>query len=96
MPRESAIVAKVRRSVAKHDPRAKLIKTSGEGEPDLIGSYGGRAVAIEVKQPGKEPTALQRRKLLEWAAAGAMVYWTDDGETFHLVSIGHVDDRVPS
>lgn len=38
----------------------KLIQTSKNGIPDLICLHSGRSVFIEVKQPGKNPTDLQK------------------------------------
>ena len=57
----------------------------GHPQPDIIGSYQGRALAFEVKRPGTpkgvravprivqgKPTKLQDRALEQWAAAGAI------------------------
>lgn len=46
-----------------------------KGEPDLLGALHGRFIAIEVKQPGKEPTKIQHARLREWARAGAITLW---------------------
>jgi hypothetical protein len=46
------------------------------GDPDLFGSVGGRHFEIEVKRPNdpsSQLTKLQRRRLLEWKMAGAIV-----------------------
>jgi hypothetical protein len=43
------------------------------GEPDVDAVVCGRAVKLEVKLPGEEPTALQARVLALWEAAGAVV-----------------------
>ena len=48
---------------------------SGSGEPDLDGCVDGRCVKIEMKAPGKQPTAKQNRRLLQWQQAGALVGW---------------------
>lgn len=47
------------------------------GEPDIYGAIppSGRAYGIELKRPGEEPTKLQRRRLQEWANAGAIAGW---------------------
>jgi hypothetical protein len=50
---------------------------------DLIGSYRGRPMALEVKRPGEQPTAGQRAFLDAWEAAGgvaAVVYSAADAE----------------
>ena len=51
----------------------RLAAFSRTGEPDIIGCYKGRAFAIEVKQPGQAPFAVQWVRLLEWHKAGAVV-----------------------
>jgi len=43
------------------------------GTPDLHITVAGRSVWIEVKVPGKTTTRLQRQRLAEWAAVGAVV-----------------------
>lgn len=51
-----------------------VIKTTGvaeTGTPDLVGTYRGRALAWEAKQPGSYPTPKQRHALEMAARAGA-------------------------
>ena len=43
------------------------------GWPDVVGCYGGRFFAIEVKQPGCEPTKLQAEEIDRWRSAGGLV-----------------------
>ncbi len=43
------------------------------GEPDIDGCICGRSLQLEVKRPGEAPTILQRKRLDEWRAAGAIV-----------------------
>jgi hypothetical protein len=86
MARERSILERVRRMMTVQ--RAKCIKTSGEGEPDLVCCLKGRTVVIETKQPGKLPTPLQRRKLWEWHKSGAFAFWTDHVD--HLYGIEEV------
>ena len=81
MPKESAVLARVRRRLI--EVGAKCIKTSGEGEPDLVCSIEGHTVVIETKQSGETPDPLQFQRLREWATAGALALWTDDGRMFH-------------
>lgn len=57
---------------------ATAVKTHGDGysrkgEPDVLGCYKGRSFAIEAKQPGEEPSAIQWVRLAEWANSGALV-----------------------
>ena len=57
-------------------PGCYAVKTHGSiysaGQPDLLGSYQGRALALEVKRPGRRPTRLQAAVLKKWRAAGAI------------------------
>jgi hypothetical protein len=57
-----------------------VVKTHGTGTakagtPDLLICLAGRFCAVELKQPGKAPTALQMKRLRTWAAAGALAGW---------------------
>lgn len=45
----------------------------GSGEPDIDACIMGRALKIEVKQPGKNPTPLQVSVMEKWEKAGAIV-----------------------
>lgn len=80
---ESRIVEKIRRALVARG--AVVVKIHGSaytrsGTPDLIGCLpGGRAFALEVKQPGRSDgpagngaSALQLRELDRWRAAGAV------------------------
>lgn len=70
------------------------MKTSGEGEPDLVGCLPfGRAVVIECKQPGEKPAPLQYARLRQWSNAGAHALWTD-GLTFWKVLPDGSDVRL--
>lgn len=44
-----------------------------KGDPDIYLLYAGRHVEIELKRPGENPTALQWKRLEEWARVGAIV-----------------------
>lgn len=58
---------------------AKAINVHGSvfcerGTPDIIGSVNGRTVAFECKRSTKEgPEDIQKWRLSEWIAAGAVV-----------------------
>lgn len=60
-------------------PGAKAINIHGSvfserGTPDVIGSIRGRMVAFECKRDAtEEPTEIQKWRLSEWIAAGAVV-----------------------
>jgi len=76
-PREAVIVRRIMRWLHTI-PGCKAIKIHGSayqeiGTPDIIGCINGRMFAIECKQPGKAPTPIQRKRLAEWQAAGAIV-----------------------
>ena len=80
MPRESAILKRTREhllALASPTGGAHFLKTSGEGEPDLVGCVNGVCVVCETKQPGERPTKLQYARLRQWAQAGAVALWTD-------------------
>jgi penicillin-binding protein-related factor A (putative recombinase) len=57
-------------------PECYAVKTRGDyrqgGQPDIIGCYKGRALALEVKRPGGKATALQLAILAKWQQAGAV------------------------
>ena len=90
MPLERAVVSRIRRDLESRG--AKCIKTSGEGEPDLICCVGGQTYAIECKQPGETPRRLQIIRLQEWARSGAFAAWTD-GKQWHDLSNPSVGDN---
>lgn len=48
------------------------------GDPDITGVWRGTPFEIELKQPGEDPTPLQRLRLQEWAAAGALTFVVHD------------------
>ena len=75
MTSEKAVVNSIKRYLDKL-PECYIIKTHGSvygaGQPDLLGCYQGRTLALEVKRPGEKPTALQQAVLKKWEAAGAI------------------------
>lgn len=72
---EKSIVNSIMRYLEKL-PECYVIKTHGSvyvaGQPDLLGCYKGRTLALEVKRPGGKPTKLQQAVLKKWEAAGAI------------------------
>lgn len=73
--KEKAITASII-TFLRSSPRGWAEKTHGSafsaGEPDIKACVGGRAIFLEVKQPGLQPTKLQEAKLLRWRIAGAV------------------------
>jgi hypothetical protein len=76
MPLESSIT----RSIQKHAESAGwwALKVHGgpfqtAGIPDLLLVKHGRAVFLEVKQPGKKATAIQERRIKEIQEIGGAV-----------------------
>src|SRR5579885_2899207 len=75
-PRESALVAEIVRAL-RALPGVVVRKRHGSawgvaGDPDLYGSAGGRHFEVEVKRPGEKTTPLQRARLAERGASGAL------------------------
>lgn len=52
----------------------KLIQTNCNGIPDLMCLKGGKTVFVEVKQPGNEPTELQKFRHSELTKQGFQVF----------------------
>lgn len=90
-PREREIVA--RHKTLFRGLGIKVLKTSGEGEPDLVGSLEGFAFAIECKQSGKKPTPLQEARLTEWRASGAIAFASDNPADSVFILEDEVDAR---
>ena len=64
---------------------------SGSGEPDMDGCVWGRCVKIEMKAPGKRPSAKQNRRLLQWQEAGALVGWARSLDEVEQI-LARIDD----
>lgn len=58
----------------------KLRGAGDRGKPDRMFLRNGQAVFMEVKAPGKQPTALQERWLRQLNDAGFVAVWTDNAE----------------
>lgn len=77
MPLERQIVNSIVRWI-QSIPNAQVRKLHGtmythSGDPDIYGCINGKMFLIEAKQPGKQPTRQQRRRLEQWKEAGAVV-----------------------
>jgi hypothetical protein len=56
----------------------KLAGQNQRGQPDRLFVLGGRVLFVEFKAPGKHPTALQLRWLVNLNDQGMAVAWCDD------------------
>lgn len=65
------------------------------GEPDIDACLRGRAVKIELKMPGAEPTPIQYASLRRWERAGALAFWATSVDEVRAFLVG-VDDRSPN
>lgn len=79
----NGVVVKVLRYINSL-PNSKAINIHGSpfserGTPDIIGCVNGRMVAFECKRDeSEEPTPIQKWRLSEWIAAGAVVGGVSD------------------
>ena len=93
-PSEAAIVAAIKQYLDKL-PNCYVVKTHGSiysaGQPDLLGCYQGRTLALEVKRPGGKPTKLQMAMLKKWEAAGAIAAVVHSVEEVKEMLIGGRD-----
>ena len=65
---------------AMQNPSGQWVKFGFRGMPDLMAVIKptGRFLAVEVKRPGKQPTAAQDAFLQAVVAAGGYALWVDD------------------
>lgn len=76
-PSETALSTACQKRVRK-EWLGEVLKVHGNasqmaGTPDLLCCVAGRFCAVELKQPGKDATPLQKKRLRDWQAAGALV-----------------------
>lgn len=67
------------KELRRQDPSLCYRKRHGSafvtaGDPDICGLWRGVHFEIELKQPGENPTPLQRLRLEEWGRAGARTF----------------------
>lgn len=55
----------------------KFTSPSMTGVPDRVVVLNGEVWFVELKAPGKKPTALQERRMAQLREAGANVTWID-------------------
>ena len=91
MPRESSIVASIVRSAKQSGWWVMKIHGGPHqlaGVPDLLCLRHGKAVFLEVKQPGKRPTQIQAARMNEIETQG--------GASCHVVTSRAEADAVLS
>lgn len=59
----------------------KFTSPQRRGVPDRILLYKGRVMFLELKAPGKMPSPLQEREMVELRARGFLAVWSDDVES---------------
>ena len=96
MPKEREIVRGILKRL--RDAGAFAEKIHGNeymriGMPDILASYRGVFLGIEVKQPGKYPTEVQYRVLNEIRAAGGFATWMNNVNQADLL-IRDLDERI--
>lgn len=79
-------------------PGCYAVKTRGDyrqgGQPDILGSYQGRVLALEVKRPGGRATPLQLATLAKWRQAGAVAGVVRSVEEVKNLMGGCVDEQA--
>ena len=76
MPSEKSIVNAILKRLKSLD-QCYAIKLHGSmystrGTPDVLCVKDGQAYLLEVKQPGKKPTAIQEQEISKWNGAKAI------------------------
>lgn len=77
MTPEAKVKQRVRQLLEKHKAYYFMPATGGYGRsgvPDFVGCLNRRFFGIECKAGGNEPTALQRRELMQIDAVGGAVF----------------------
>ena len=79
-------------------PGCYAVKTRGDyrqaGQPDILGCYQGRTLALEVKRPGGKATPLQLATLAKWRQAGAVAGVVYSVEEVKKLLEGCKDEQV--
>lgn len=60
------------------NPKGQPVRFGESGESDLYGALGSRTLFVEVKRPGKRPTAKQLAFLHRENARGNVALWVND------------------
>lgn len=72
---EKDAVCKYLRSIGAWYFRPYMAGFGGGGYPDIVACIRCDFWGIEVKRPGKQPTKLQQKRMLEIECAGGNVAW---------------------
>lgn len=95
MRNESELAQAVRRRIeSRYEGCARKVHGSSygkAGEPDIDACVRGRAVKVELKMPGNEPTPVQMGRLRAWQRAGALAGWVTSIAELDVL-LEHVDD----
>lgn len=70
-----AVIARIKDEYHGHARKVHGSAMGVAGEPDIDGCITGRAIKVELKQPGNSPTPSQMGALRRWAKAGALAGW---------------------
>lgn len=73
--REKADIDKYLKSIGAYVAKPATFGYGESGTSDRICCIRGRFVSIEVKREGKEPTALQERRMAAVRLAGGVAMW---------------------
>lgn len=55
----------------------RFLRAGLVGSADILGCFGGRLLALEVKRPGERPTPVQVAFLRSVQEAGGIAFWAD-------------------
>lgn len=72
---EKSELDKYLKSIGAYNVKPATFGYGGSGTSDRIVCYRGHFISCEVKREGKEPTALQWKRLREVKAAGGLATW---------------------
>lgn len=71
----TAVQARIKGEWGGHARKVHGGPQQAAGEPDIDACIDGRAVKVELKQPGSKPTPRQYKALRDWQDAGALAGW---------------------
>ena len=73
--KEKATIAKYLKEAGAWFCRPATFGYGASGVPDIIGCWEGKFFSIEVKREGKQPTALQLKRMKEIRNVGGLAFW---------------------
>lgn len=71
----------IRYAKANHILTHKFSSPSKRGVPDRIFIHGGKVLFLEIKAPGKTPSALQFNEMKKIKEHGGLTNWVDNVES---------------